>query len=159
VKRPFYRVVFDTRLRLPPTSRLARSARRAPVIVLARRAGARGRARLERLGVTVILVEGGGGRVPVAGALRALHAHGLRSLMVEGGSELLGSFVAEGLYDQLALFRAPRLLGGRGALPAFGGPDRARLADAARLGLRPPPEPTPAAAAGAGPAYELWYRR
>ena len=34
--------------------------------------------------------------------------------MVEGGSELLGSFLAARAFDQLALFRAPLLLGGRG---------------------------------------------
>ena len=41
--------------------------------------------------------------------------------MVEGGSEVLGAFLAERLLDQLALFRAPLLLGGRGSRPAFGG--------------------------------------
>jgi diaminohydroxyphosphoribosylaminopyrimidine deaminase/5-amino-6-(5-phosphoribosylamino)uracil reductase len=145
VHRPFHRIVFDSRLRLPLTSRLVRTARSAPVWVLTRGGDRRKRARLERLGVVVIEVPGRG-RVPAAAALRELYARGLRSVMIEGGSELLGSFVAEGLFDRLALFRAPLLVGGRRALPAFGGPDRARLADAPRLRAGPP-------LAGA----ETWY--
>jgi riboflavin biosynthesis pyrimidine reductase len=53
--------------------------------------------------------------------------------MVEGGSELLGSFLAARAFDQVALFRAPLLLGGRGSLPAFGGPDPRGVAAAVRM--------------------------
>jgi diaminohydroxyphosphoribosylaminopyrimidine deaminase/5-amino-6-(5-phosphoribosylamino)uracil reductase len=153
LRRPFYRIVFDSSLRLPAHSRLVRSARRAPVVVLTRRGPGRRRARLEAAGVTVLEVGGSGARVPVPAALRALHARGIRSLMVEGGSELLGSFLAAGLFDQVALFRAPLLLGGRRARPAFGGPDRRRLADAVALApARPSRVSRPR-------GYELWYRR
>ena len=67
--------------------------------------------------------------------------------MVEGGAEVLGSFLAERRFDELALFRAPLLLGGRGSLAAFGGKDPKRIADALRLSPVPAPR---------GAAYELW---
>jgi diaminohydroxyphosphoribosylaminopyrimidine deaminase/5-amino-6-(5-phosphoribosylamino)uracil reductase len=67
--------------------------------------------------------------------------------MVEGGSELLGSFLAAGQFDQIALFRAPLLMGGRQSRPAFGGPGPRLLANAHRLrGPKLPP-------------FELWYPR
>jgi diaminohydroxyphosphoribosylaminopyrimidine deaminase/5-amino-6-(5-phosphoribosylamino)uracil reductase len=161
VRRTFYRVVFDSRLRLPPTSRLARSARSSPVWVLTRGGDPRRRARLERLGVAVIQVPGRG-RVPAAAALRELYARGLRSLMVEGGSELLGSFLAEGHFHEVALFRAPLLLGGRRGLSAFGGKDPARLAQAARLRPTSPRLRGLSKSASPGPSapgsYEIWYR-
>ena len=56
---------------------------------------------------------------------------------------------------------APLLLGGRASRPAFGGPDPARLAQAARLTPRSPllglrgQALSPAAPADG--AYELWY--
>jgi diaminohydroxyphosphoribosylaminopyrimidine deaminase/5-amino-6-(5-phosphoribosylamino)uracil reductase len=160
VRRPFHRIVFDSHLRLPPGSRLARSARTSPVWVLTRGGDRQRRSRLERLGVAVIQVPGRG-RVSAAAALRELYARGLRSLMVEGGSELLGSFLAEARFDQIALFRAPLLLGGRGSVVAFGGPDRARLAEAARLGPTSPRLRGRLARAGVPPpparSYELWY--
>ena len=92
----------------------------------------------------------GAGRVPLRAALRRLRQRGLWSVMVEGGGEVLGAFLHERLFDQLALFRAPLLLGGRGSRPAFGGPDPKRIGDALRLRPGLPPNGAP---------YELWYPR
>jgi diaminohydroxyphosphoribosylaminopyrimidine deaminase/5-amino-6-(5-phosphoribosylamino)uracil reductase len=133
VDRRFVRVVFDSTLRLPADSRLARSARRSPVWALTTRAHPARAAALERRGVVVVPVPGRRDRVAVPAALRALRRLGIWSLMVEGGSELLGSFLDARAFDQVALFRAPVLLGGRGSLGAFGGPDPLRLGRAQRM--------------------------
>jgi len=109
VRRAFTRVVFDRSLRLPLGSRLVRSASEGPVVVLAASpADAARRTRLERAGVTVVTPRS----VTLPAALRALAAIGIGSLMVEGGSEVLGAFLHDRLVDELALFRAPLLLGG-----------------------------------------------
>jgi diaminohydroxyphosphoribosylaminopyrimidine deaminase / 5-amino-6-(5-phosphoribosylamino)uracil reductase len=160
-RRPFHRVVFDSRLRTPLTSRLLKSADLSPVWIVTTEA-ASGRAAFEAKGVRVLVAAADGGRVDLPRALAALRAEGLWSLMVEGGSELVGALLAARLFDQVALFRAPVLLGGRGSRPAFGGPDPARLADAVRLTPRSPvvsPKSkalSPAAAPDG--AYEVWYR-
>jgi diaminohydroxyphosphoribosylaminopyrimidine deaminase/5-amino-6-(5-phosphoribosylamino)uracil reductase len=93
------------------------------------------------------------GRVSLPSVLDVLGAHGVASLMVEGGGEVLGSFLAARLADQVALFRAPLLLGGRGSRPAFGGPDPLEVREALRLERVPaePPFPWPWA-----PRFELW---
>jgi diaminohydroxyphosphoribosylaminopyrimidine deaminase / 5-amino-6-(5-phosphoribosylamino)uracil reductase len=161
VHRPFHRIVFDSGLRLPPDSRLARSARRSPVWALCLRADARRRQRLEARGVTVIVARGHDGRVSLPWALREMRRRGRWSLMVEGGSELLGSFLAARLFDQVALFRAPLLLGGRDSRPAFGGHGPARIAGALRLTRRSPllgRDHGPDASRPLDDAlYDLWY--
>jgi diaminohydroxyphosphoribosylaminopyrimidine deaminase/5-amino-6-(5-phosphoribosylamino)uracil reductase len=130
--RPFTRVVFDSRLRLPPDGRLARSTRSGPVVVLCAEAPARRRRALEKRGVSILRVDADrDGRVDLRAALAALG--GFSSLMVEGGGELLGAFLAAGLMDEVALFRAPLLLGGRASRGAFGGPDPASIGEAIRL--------------------------
>jgi diaminohydroxyphosphoribosylaminopyrimidine deaminase/5-amino-6-(5-phosphoribosylamino)uracil reductase len=160
--RPFHRVVLDSRLRLPAVSRLVRTARAWPVVVLTRSASRARAARLTVRGVQVLRVAGHGSRLGLRPALRALWRLGVRSLMVEGGSEVLGSFLGERLFDQVVLFRAPLLLGGRDALPAFGGRDPSWLSGAVRLGRVPRglrgaeirwPAPLLAAIRGA----EVWY--
>lgn len=160
-RRPFVRVVLDSRLRLPASSRLARSAgTAAPVLVLTTSRSAGRRRRLAGEGVEVLVVPGGPGRVPLGRALETLRGRGVGSLMVEGGSEVLGSFLAEGLVDQVALFRAPLLLGGRGSRPAFGGPDPKALAEALRLSPTSPLLPVGSAARFPWPRprlFELWY--
>jgi riboflavin biosynthesis pyrimidine reductase len=75
--------------------------------------------------------------------------------MVEGGSEVLGSFLAARLADEVALFRAPLLLGGRGSLPAFGGPDPDDLGDG--LPVERVPDAPGRGWPWRGPAlFELW---
>lgn len=133
-QRPHARVVLDSHLRLPLTSRLVKSARRHPVIVVGTDPPAEHRRRaLESKGVTVVSVDGRGGRVSIAAALSALFVRGIRSLLVEGGSEVLGSFVRERLFDEMVIFRAPLILGGRGSRPVVGGTNPAALADAAPM--------------------------
>lgn len=66
----------------------------------------------------------------VPAALRALFARGITSLIVEGGSEVMGSFVRERLFDEMVLFRAPLILGGRGSRPVVGGSNPSGLGEA-----------------------------
>jgi diaminohydroxyphosphoribosylaminopyrimidine deaminase/5-amino-6-(5-phosphoribosylamino)uracil reductase len=155
VRRAFHRVVFDSRLRIPVGSRLVRSARRSPVWVLCHDPPPLRARRLEAAGVRLLAGPARRGRVSLAWASSALYDEGITSVMVEGGSELLGSFLAERMLDEVALFRAPLLLGGRGSLPVFGGPDPRRIADALRMRRRRDDE---AGAAGIEPVgLELWY--
>ena len=129
-RRSFVRVVLDSRLRLPLASRLVRSARENPVILVCSQPVEASRRALEERGVVVLSAPGRARRVSVSAALRALRAHGVMSLMVEGGSEVLGSFVSERLFDELVVFRAPILLGGRGSLSVVGGDDPVQISDA-----------------------------
>lgn len=131
------RVVLDARLRTPATARLLRSKGGAVVIVTLRGAAPGRRARLERAGAEIIESAGRDGRVSLRGALRRLARRGVRSVLIEGGSEVLGSALDARLGNAVALYVSARLMGGRGALPAFGGIGVARIGEAARLrGMR-----------------------
>jgi diaminohydroxyphosphoribosylaminopyrimidine deaminase/5-amino-6-(5-phosphoribosylamino)uracil reductase len=160
-RRPFTRIVMDRHLRLPPTSRLARSAGpRTPVLVVTASHDPRARRRLEGAGIEVLALRAEKGRVSPVEALEALAARGLRSVMVEGGSEMLGSFLAARLVDQVALFRAPLLLGGRESRPAFGGSNPPTVADALRLRSTSPRVRRGSGARFPWPRprlFELWY--
>lgn len=121
------RVVFDTQLRLPVTSRLVQTARAPHTWVLCgEQASESAEAALVAHGVEVIRVpHSTEGRVHVASALESLAARGVVSVMVEGGAELAGSFLAGHLADELHAFIAPSLFGPRGRPGAvdWAGPD------------------------------------
>src|SRR5262249_46783668 len=65
--------------------------------------------------------------------LADLHHRGVQSLLVEGGGEVLASFVASGFYDQVMVDCAPLLIGGKGAPGPLAGEGVTELASAARL--------------------------
>jgi diaminohydroxyphosphoribosylaminopyrimidine deaminase / 5-amino-6-(5-phosphoribosylamino)uracil reductase len=125
--RPPARVVFDTHLRIPLHSRMVQTAREIPVWVLAGpEAPEAAEQALADAGCTVIRVANSAeGRTDVAAALRVLAEQGVVSLLVEGGAELAGSFLAARLTDELHAFIAPILLGPRGRPGAvdWAGPD------------------------------------
>ena len=131
--RPYTRVVLDSHLRLPRSSRLVKSARRNPLILIGGDSGEPRRRGLEASGVDVILVPTPGGRVSLAAALGGLFDRGLTSLMVEGGSEVMGSFVREQLFDELVIFRAPLILGGRGSRAVVGGRNPRTLSEGVKV--------------------------
>jgi diaminohydroxyphosphoribosylaminopyrimidine deaminase/5-amino-6-(5-phosphoribosylamino)uracil reductase len=107
------RVVFDSRLRLSVDSRLVRSARDLPVVVIAAASADPERRRmLAGHGVEVVGVASGpDGRVAPAAALAALAELGFGSLLVEGGAELAETLLAADLVDRIALFESDLRLG------------------------------------------------
>jgi diaminohydroxyphosphoribosylaminopyrimidine deaminase/5-amino-6-(5-phosphoribosylamino)uracil reductase len=121
------RVVFDTNLRLSVDTRLAQTAREIPTLVLSGPdAPADAEEALTGLGVEVVrLPLSTEGRLDVVTALRLLAQRGIVTLLVEGGAELAGSFLAGRLADELHAFIAPLLLGPRGRPGAvdWAGPD------------------------------------
>jgi diaminohydroxyphosphoribosylaminopyrimidine deaminase/5-amino-6-(5-phosphoribosylamino)uracil reductase len=64
--------------------------------------------------------------------LKALGERGVRSVLLEGGPTLAGSFLAAGLIDRVVAYIAPVLIGG-GGKPAIAGPGAANIADAKRF--------------------------
>jgi diaminohydroxyphosphoribosylaminopyrimidine deaminase/5-amino-6-(5-phosphoribosylamino)uracil reductase len=123
-RRSPVRIVFDSHLRLPLTSRLVRQAKTLPTWLIAAPGGDPLRARAYRdCGLEVITVETGlDGRPDLRAALGALGARGLTQMLVEGGSHLAGALIRDDLVDRLYWFRSPRLIGGDGlpAVSAFG---------------------------------------
>jgi diaminohydroxyphosphoribosylaminopyrimidine deaminase/5-amino-6-(5-phosphoribosylamino)uracil reductase len=128
------RVVLDTSARTPPAARLigAGTAARA-LIAVGENAPPDRLRRLADAGVTLVRLPVRGGRVGLPELLADLHARELRAVLIEGGAEVHGAFLEAGLIDRVAVFLAPRLLGGREATPMIAGVGLA-LKHALRLG-------------------------
>jgi diaminohydroxyphosphoribosylaminopyrimidine deaminase/5-amino-6-(5-phosphoribosylamino)uracil reductase len=125
--------VLDSAARLPRASQLARSAREVPVwIAVTERANADQSAALAALGCEIIALPGTG-PVPIVPLLDELGRRGVTNLLVEGGSQVLGTFLDAGQVDAVEVYIAPRIAGGAKAFSPVGGPGCDRIADALRL--------------------------
>ena len=128
-----YRVVVDGRARLPLEAALLRTGTRARVLAAVGEDAPAGRvAALASSGVTVLQCKSRDGRVDVADVCARLFALDVTALLLEAGGELTGSFVRAGLVDRVAVFVAPKLVGGATAPTPVGGPGLL-LGDAVRL--------------------------
>jgi diaminohydroxyphosphoribosylaminopyrimidine deaminase/5-amino-6-(5-phosphoribosylamino)uracil reductase len=132
-KQP-WRIVVDGRGRAPLNANLFTDTHRRRTIALTTTLSpTRWRKRLEALGVDVLTVKQGGGRVDLRDGLKALGKRDITSVLVEGGGELLGSLFDARLVDKVTLFYAPIVIGGRNAVTAVAGEGAAKIAKAPRL--------------------------
>jgi diaminohydroxyphosphoribosylaminopyrimidine deaminase/5-amino-6-(5-phosphoribosylamino)uracil reductase len=110
------RVVFDSLGRLPTSSQLVADAVQTPLVVVVSRAAARADTdALEAAGAHVVVATGENEPARVSSALEQLGAIGVTSALLEGGPHLAGAFLDAGEIDEVRLFLAPILLGGRTA--------------------------------------------
>ena len=135
-REPF-RVVVDSRARLPLGARLIRGSEgtgtpERAVVAVTDAADPERLAALEARGLTVLRCKARDGRVDVADLLARLGALDVSAVLVEGGGQLAGSFLEAGLVDRIVAFAAPILVGGTTAPGPVGGPGLF-LPDAVRL--------------------------
>jgi diaminohydroxyphosphoribosylaminopyrimidine deaminase/5-amino-6-(5-phosphoribosylamino)uracil reductase len=133
VARQPKRVVFDTEARLPVESRLVGSAKEVPVVLVCGRGASRTSVQaLEAAGVEVVVAAGANEAARVASALDELGSREIQSLLLEGGPHLTGAFLEAGEIDELRVFVAPLVAGGREARTAIEGLGTGPIAGAAR---------------------------
>jgi diaminohydroxyphosphoribosylaminopyrimidine deaminase/5-amino-6-(5-phosphoribosylamino)uracil reductase len=109
------RVVLDSGLRLPMTSRLVQTAHKVPVVVFTTREGGDG---LRAAQVDIVRVAPDAqGRPDLGAVLGELASRGATRLLVEGGATVEEAFLVQGLADRLEIFRSP-VVAGAGGRPA-----------------------------------------
>jgi diaminohydroxyphosphoribosylaminopyrimidine deaminase/5-amino-6-(5-phosphoribosylamino)uracil reductase len=114
------RVVFDRAADLGPHLTLLRTAGEIPTILVVAPEADRSRIkRLESAGAVVVRAE------QLSDALASLRQEGVGSLLVEGGGQLAGALLGEGLVDRYYWVQAPLWLGEKGVPSLAGLPARA----------------------------------
>jgi diaminohydroxyphosphoribosylaminopyrimidine deaminase / 5-amino-6-(5-phosphoribosylamino)uracil reductase len=124
---PNTRVVLDRRLRVEARARVFEVSGRI-LLYTESTDGARRAALAERGAEIVVLPV-----VEPRPVLGDLHRRGIQSVLVEGGGEVLGAFVAADLFDRVEVCCAPLLIGGENAPGPVRGAGVAALVSAPRL--------------------------
>jgi diaminohydroxyphosphoribosylaminopyrimidine deaminase/5-amino-6-(5-phosphoribosylamino)uracil reductase len=116
-----YRIILDSRLRIPENAKVIEISPSKTIVATTELAPGDKVERLEKKGVRVLILDSKKGRVDLKPCLFKLGEMGMMSLLVEGGSQLNGSFLDEGLIDKIFLFLSPKLIGDPQALGMFDG--------------------------------------
>jgi diaminohydroxyphosphoribosylaminopyrimidine deaminase/5-amino-6-(5-phosphoribosylamino)uracil reductase len=110
--RTAVRIILDSQGRLPNDCQLAQTARQTPVLVVtANLLPANRMAELQALGCEALSLPSAS-RPGVGALLDELGRRRMTNILVEGGSEVLGSFLDARAMDEVHVFVAPRLVGG-----------------------------------------------
>ena len=121
------RIILDCGLQIPLDCALVRTAKESPLWIACSEAAPKDKEeQLSRAGALVLRAPVSEGKIDLRALLEELGRRQITSLLVEGGSRVLGSFLESGLADAFCFFYAPRILGdARGVRMAEG---RAKLA-------------------------------
>lgn len=116
-KKDPLRIVLDSTLKTSLSSKVLRDTN--VLIVTTKRAACRKKQKLIQKGITVL--ELGNSTILLEELLGELYKRRIVSILIEGGGEVIGSFVDRKLVDKLYVFHAPIIIGGEKAISAVRG--------------------------------------
>jgi len=126
------RIIIDGMCRTPLSARVFTEPGRT-LVVIGRNIENREKEAFERVGAELLELPSEGGMIDLRQLFKLLGERQISSIMVEGGSGLLGSLFDQRLVDRVMVFIAPIIIGGKSAMPAVGGKGVPRIADALKL--------------------------
>jgi diaminohydroxyphosphoribosylaminopyrimidine deaminase/5-amino-6-(5-phosphoribosylamino)uracil reductase len=129
--RAAMRIVLDTNALLSLDSQLVRTAHDVPVLIAASESADSHRCRrLQNAGCEVVQLAGDNQAARLSGLLDELDRRQMTNVLIEGGSQVLGTAFDARLIDEVHVFIAPKLLGGSQALTPVGGLGLAMMSEA-----------------------------
>lgn len=124
------RIVLDSNLRTPLDAHIT-DCRDAQTWIFAKEGADAAKAEaLKAKGVQVHYVQGSETGLDLESILHVLFENGITDVLVEGGSEVNGAFLRNGLIDKFLIYVAPKVLGGRHSLTPYTGADAESMDEA-----------------------------
>lgn len=127
------RIVLDSRLRTPEKAKVIQEDPEKTILATTPFAPEERIHAFVKKGVNVLIVDPSQGRVDLRSLLQRLGEMKMTSLLVEGGGQVNGSFLIEGLVDKFFFFLSPKLIGGDRAPGMFGGSGVENLGEAIQI--------------------------
>jgi diaminohydroxyphosphoribosylaminopyrimidine deaminase/5-amino-6-(5-phosphoribosylamino)uracil reductase len=129
--RPIHRLVLDPNGRIPPDSAVLNDGH--PTTVIMGENASRKRQDVVSNKAAVLLLNESDAGLDLGSLLNQLGDRNITSLLIEGGGETHWTFFKAGLVHRVHFFYAPKIIGGRDAAKAVGGPGFEAAAEAPKL--------------------------
>lgn len=114
------RIICDSNLRIPINSQIVKTAGKIRTIVATVSEDTKKQQELEKLGIEIIRTQQKNGRVDLDELIKKIGEMKIDSVMVEAGATLNAELIKTGKVNQIDIYIAPKLIGGRDSLPFLG---------------------------------------
>ena len=112
------RIIVDTHLRIPHNAKvLNHNSDSKTIVAIGDNVPSALIKNIEKDGVSTMICPTKDARIDLAALMDALGRISITSLLVEGGSDIMGSMLRERLIDKFYFFKAPKILGSDDGLP------------------------------------------
>lgn len=126
-------IVLDTLGRTPLDAKIFDCPNRSIYIAVGRNCALERKKALESRGAEVFTLPASDRGLSIVDLLDELGKRNITSILVEGGSAVLASFIEEKVINKLHIYIGDTVIGGKESLPAVGGEGFVELADALRI--------------------------
>jgi diaminohydroxyphosphoribosylaminopyrimidine deaminase/5-amino-6-(5-phosphoribosylamino)uracil reductase len=120
IKNP-KRIVIDPEIEVPLDYKIFDVPPETIVIIRRQKTGNRKKKEKALLEKGVKIIEYEGERVDLKWLMKMMGESGITSVMIEGGASLNAYALWDGIVDKVVFFIAPKIIGGKGSVPAVGG--------------------------------------
>jgi diaminohydroxyphosphoribosylaminopyrimidine deaminase/5-amino-6-(5-phosphoribosylamino)uracil reductase len=129
-----YRIIIDGKLKIPIESKVLCFDDNRTILVTSESAPGE---KLEKISKKIrnVIVCGKNGEIDLKKLMKLLGAMGIKKIMIEGGSELNASALEAGIVNQITLFIASKIIGGKDAKSMVGGLGIEKMSEAKKLKL------------------------
>ena len=124
------RIICDTKLRIPESSNIVRTADRVPTMIVCGNDSSEKAEMLRKAGCRIVCLPDGNGGTDLAGLMRMLGGEKVDSVLIEGGGTLAWSALESGIADKVMAYTAPKIFGGKTAFTPVGGKGAAKPSEA-----------------------------
>jgi diaminohydroxyphosphoribosylaminopyrimidine deaminase/5-amino-6-(5-phosphoribosylamino)uracil reductase len=128
-----WRVVLDSQLKISDNANIIKDKKAKTLIVHTKYAPSSHQKRLQKKGIKLLLCKDKEHKVDIKDLLEKLGQMGITSVLVEGGGEVHASFIKERAVDKIVVFISPKIIGGKKAIPFIGGEGITSLKEAFEL--------------------------
>ena len=134
--KSYYRIVLDSTLSIPIESNVVRYKPEIyPTIIATTENASVERIREFESNNIEIIKSGTGSRVDIIKLMPILYQKGIRRVLLEGGGNLNWSFIRENIVDEIRIFIAPWMVGGKDAVSLVEGEGFAKMIESPRYSL------------------------
>lgn len=127
------RIICDPHLKTPIQSKIVKSAKEVPSILVCLDKQREKIEAYQRYGLEILFGKEKKGKIDLKDLMKTLYQKEIDSVLVEGGASLLGNFFDEKLGHRLHAFISPKMIGGKGAISPFCGLGMEKMEEAATL--------------------------
>ncbi len=114
------RVIIDSHLKIPLKSKVLKNPE-SLIIATTKKASKKKLLQLTRKKVDIIITKDKKGQVNLKSFLKELAQRNISHILVEGGGNIVSSFLKENLVDEMLIFISPKIVGGRDAVTSVEG--------------------------------------
>ncbi|MDR0956856.1 MAG: bifunctional diaminohydroxyphosphoribosylaminopyrimidine deaminase/5-amino-6-(5-phosphoribosylamino)uracil reductase RibD [Endomicrobium sp.] len=122
------RVVIDTNLKLPKTYNLFDGS--VPTVVIYNSSITDVPNHLNKEGILLAPIDIQTAKKDFKVIIKKLNSFSLKSILIEGGSEIIASALFSGVVENIYFFIAPKIIGGKFAIPVVGGVGVSKISEA-----------------------------